>query len=123
MSDARPRRRVFPSARVIDPLNAGDKEVSSHRNAFELARQREEEELDSDEQQCASASATPAVLTPTSSFQSAPNPDHSSQPGLTAGAPKRSLTQASLDSTESVNLKRKLSPADDCDQILTAGIG
>jgi hypothetical protein len=96
---------VVPSARVVDPLNAGDKEVTSHRNAYTLAQQLEE---DSSAQQEASTTASPVV----SSLQSVEPALNPGQPGTTTGAPKRSLTQASIDSTDSVNLKRKLSLSD-----------
>ena len=106
MSDVRPRRRVVPSAHVIDPLNAGDKEVSSHHTTYTLARQQEEDSSAAQQEASKTASAASPMV---SSLQSVgPAPD-AGQPGTTTGAPKRSLTQASIDSTDTVNLKRKSS--------------
>lgn len=102
LADTRPRRRVFPSARIIDPLNAGDKEISSHRDAYALARQLEEE--DPSEQE---AAASESLVTPVVSTQSDSTPVPG-QPGPTAGAPKRTLTQTSIDSAVSVDPKREL---------------
>lgn len=92
----RPRRQVVPSSRVIDPLNAGDKVVAAHRNAFALARQLE---VDSTQKQQESSAASTAS-------QSAPDPGH------LITATKRSSAQASLDSTESADPKRESHPTD-----------
>ena len=79
----RSKRQPVPSARVIDPLNDGEKQVTSHRTAFTLARKLEEDAAR--KQQIGSSSQPVSVLT---TFTT---------PGPTPTS-KRSSTQASLSS-------------------------
>ncbi|KAF8520900.1 hypothetical protein BU17DRAFT_65121 [Hysterangium stoloniferum] len=94
--NARPRHKAVPSARVIDPLNdGGEKQVTSHRNAFALARQQEEEVA---KKQWEKSASGPTPVSTASSPQSLPDP--------TPTGSKHSSAQASINSIESGDPKR-----------------
>jgi hypothetical protein len=85
------KRQQVPSARVIDPLNDGEKQVTSHRTAFALARKLEEAAARNHPNQQSGSTSTstnqPISVLTTLTPQSTPGPTPTS---------KCSSTQASL---------------------------
>jgi len=96
-ANSRPRCQPIPSACVIDLLNDGDKQVTSHHDAFALARQQEEAARKQQEESV--NGPTPASTAPESP-QSLPDP--------TSMASKCSSAQASISSVDSGDPKHML---------------